>query len=234
MHPRVSKTDLRSKLQKSAEVFLFPEASVLHALNEWFIARQLTGYMQFIQRKRNEWTMQRSFAILMGAVVVSSNQPLQNQESSIKNKWVLKSLRTLHILPSDSDIKRHGLEISDRSLATVLSQGSNAAIHESNDYILQLLNKQWEEIPDDKDLDKRSKTDGFLKIVALFQALEFFVRNIVWRKWSKVEVSLLEVATLGYLFCALITFLVFYPKPQGIEDPFTINLRSWETQDLRA
>ncbi|KAK8035288.1 hypothetical protein PG993_010283 [Apiospora rasikravindrae] len=174
MHPKVSKTDLRSKIQKSVQVFLFPEASILYILNEWFIVRQLTNDMR--EERVHGWTRKQSFAILMGAVVVKLPQTTTRNDSSPWDNWLLKPLRFLR--PKST----LGLELNGRILSDVL-QNPIAEPQNPSSRIKSL--RDWElfrNMPRDKDLDRRSKTNGFLKVLALSQVVEFFLKNIIWRR----------------------------------------------------
>ena len=74
-----------------------------------------------------------------------------------------------------------------------------------------------------KEILDKSKGDALTKSLAVLQIM-YFVLSIIARKSRGISSSQLEVLTLAFATLAVITYLVLWNKPKGIEVPTTIDL----------
>lgn len=80
-------------------------------------------------------------------------------------------------------------------------------------------------LPQNDEIDRRSKKSWFEKIIAGGQAL-WFSTSIMSRVVGGYQVTLLEVVTIAYACCGLIAMVAWFRCPQDIDDPFEIDLRT--------
>lgn len=83
----------------------------------------------------------------------------------------------------------------------------------------------FHQLPQNSQIDARSKSDRLSKIITICQAL-WFVSNIASRLLARYEISLLERLTTAYVFCGLVMFISWYQCPQDIKENFDL-----QTQD---
>jgi hypothetical protein len=67
----------------------------------------------------------------------------------------------------------------------------------------------------------RSKADSFTKILACVQA-GYIIAQVVGRLANNLPVTMLEVNTIGHVFCALIIYSFWLKKPFAVEEPIYI------------
>lgn len=77
-------------------------------------------------------------------------------------------------------------------------------------------------LPSESQIDKRSKTSWFEKIVASGQAV-WFVANIISRLAGGYQITPLEDMTVAYTCCGLISAIAWFRCPQGVEEAFEID-----------
>ena len=75
---------------------------------------------------------------------------------------------------------------------------------------------------DENDITALSKGDSSTKTIACFQAL-WFVTQVISRVVESRAVTLLEVSTCSYVFCAFITYVAWWKKPQNCSVPLMID-----------
>jgi hypothetical protein len=98
----------------------------------------------------------------------------------------------------------------------------------SHDEVLSLLQRALQlNIPDMKavsveELNKRAKATYLVKAVVCLQA-SWLVAQVVGRAIAKLPITTLEVVTVGYVVCALITYSCWWHKPQDAEVPISVN-----------
>ena len=74
-----------------------------------------------------------------------------------------------------------------------------------------------------KEILDKSKSDGLTKAIAVLQ-IAYFALSVITRKSQNISSSQLEILTLAFASMAVITYLVLWNKPKGIEVPTTINI----------
>jgi hypothetical protein len=78
----------------------------------------------------------------------------------------------------------------------------------------------WPEV-EDKEIADRSKSDWFLKSLALVQVL-WFVTQILGRAAQGLVVTTLELFTLGIVFCAIWMYALLWEQPFDVRQPIII------------
>lgn len=76
---------------------------------------------------------------------------------------------------------------------------------------------------DIRDIDDRSKTDSLAKVVSLIQSAWTTV-NVLARAAYKLPITPLEIATLAFIFCAFISYGLWWQKPKDMNAPIVIYL----------
>jgi hypothetical protein len=69
-----------------------------------------------------------------------------------------------------------------------------------------------------EDIEARSKTNIAAKALAILQ-LSWFSLKIIIQVSRGYPISQLELASVTYILCALLSYLLFWSKPQGIDSP---------------
>ncbi|KAE8440782.1 hypothetical protein EG329_006582 [Mollisiaceae sp. DMI_Dod_QoI] len=88
-----------------------------------------------------------------------------------------------------------------------------------------------------ENIEERSKTSILAKGLATFQLVWFTLKMII-QVSRGYTLSLLELASLTYVFCALVSYALFWSKPQGVESsiehivPISPTVRSVTDQDI--
>jgi hypothetical protein len=68
----------------------------------------------------------------------------------------------------------------------------------------------------------KTNPEPLAKTIAVFQAL-WYIIQVVARAAKKLPISQLEIATLAFIACALMIYLLNWTKPQGITTPTEVN-----------
>jgi hypothetical protein len=82
----------------------------------------------------------------------------------------------------------------------------------------------FHQLPQNSQIDARSKSDWISKTIAICQAL-WFVSNTASRLVAGYEISLLEGLTTAYVFCGLVMFISWYQCPQDVEEKFDLQIQ---------
>jgi hypothetical protein len=82
-----------------------------------------------------------------------------------------------------------------------------------------------------EDVRSRSKTSYIVKSFVCLQA-SWLVAQVVGRIIDKLPITTLEVVTVGYVVCALITHFCWWHKPQDAEVPIKVCCRSVTKRDF--
>jgi hypothetical protein len=75
----------------------------------------------------------------------------------------------------------------------------------------------------DSEIDDRTQSDKVVKAIALTQVL-WFVAHLIGRAISGLSITTLEIFTLSNVFCATITYLAWWSKPNGIRTPILLKV----------
>ncbi|KFY29167.1 hypothetical protein V491_00165 [Pseudogymnoascus sp. VKM F-3775] len=226
LHLDVQHSRLRFKIILSILFLMFPEVGAVFALDDLFRARDIRTRMR---QHWVGWTLKQSFAIRMGAVhgTFIEAQAVNEEDIKVKEGWVTWLWKIAGLLVSAQSRPRPG---GDMTLSDYDFKENADVLHILLPSNLPIFRK---EMPTNKSIDKRSRSDWFVKSLALLQALGFLVRNIISRLAAKLPLSLLEIATMGNLLCAIIAYLAWMEKPQSLEDPFKLVLPRSEIRKMK-
>src|SRR5262249_24572891 len=84
----------------------------------------------------------------------------------------------------------------------------------------------------DDEIDDRNKGDFLVKGVTVLQ-IAWLIAQLITRAARQLPVSQLEVTTLSYSICAIMTFAIIFSKPRDIRTPIRIKAARYPTaQDL--
>ncbi|KAH8691169.1 hypothetical protein BGW36DRAFT_400515 [Talaromyces proteolyticus] len=76
----------------------------------------------------------------------------------------------------------------------------------------------------DRDIKDRAKADSLAKAFTVLQST-WAVINVVARAGYKLPISLIELSTVAYVICGLLTYAFWWHKPKDMTTPIMINLR---------
>ena len=71
-------------------------------------------------------------------------------------------------------------------------------------------------------LKDKSKSDGLSKFIACVQAAWLIVQ-VIGRLVLGLQVTLLEINTLGHVFCALLIYVLWWHKPRMVQEPISLD-----------
>jgi len=86
----------------------------------------------------------------------------------------------------------------------------------------------FRQLPQNSQIDARSKSDWVSKMIAICQAL-WFVSNTASRLVAGYEISLLEELTTAYVFCGLVMFISWLNCPQDVKEKFDLQTQDSQT-----
>jgi hypothetical protein len=75
------------------------------------------------------------------------------------------------------------------------------------------------------DVEKRSESNQLVKALVCLQA-SWLVAQVIGRAVAKLLITTLEVVTVAYVICALVTYAFWWYKPQDPEHTIVVNCRS--------
>lgn len=70
-------------------------------------------------------------------------------------------------------------------------------------------------------IEDKNKVDGLLRLITVCQILWYFV-DTVSRAFQGLTITLLELATIGFIVCTLGTYFCWFHKPMDIGRPFAL------------
>lgn len=73
----------------------------------------------------------------------------------------------------------------------------------------------------EQDIQDKSKSDWFAKIIAVLQFSQLILSLIV-RRLQGLDFSQLETITLGFVLCGALIYLIYLYKPQNVVTPFDV------------
>jgi hypothetical protein len=84
-----------------------------------------------------------------------------------------------------------------------------------------------------KEIEDRSKSDKFTKGLALLQSL-WLAASLITRAVQNLAVTQLEVVTIAFAVCTIITYGFCWYKPQDVQTPIYIEKFDHEPTDMQA
>lgn len=227
-HPEVVDTALKTRILHAGAVLLFPEFGAIWAIEDLARALWLRSQMK---HKWADWTLKQSFAVTMGAVHVvyprGTGRPPRLDQNDGWLIWGLKQFGFMAKRSGEGSCHDHEQESLDLSaeykhLWKIMPEKRTLS-----------MSTMYRDMPRNLQIDTRSATKGFTKLLALAQVIGFLLRNIIARRAGCVAISPLEVGTLAHVACALIAFAAWHQKPQNLESPFQIHLTEQEGNSMK-
>lgn len=148
----------------------------------------------------------------------------QKRESTAPSSALLSSCETGKSTPPRVEwTLAHGFCVNMRGLA--LRTTDNRTYIVEVKYVKTLVKAgviNYNEFDMD-DIEDRSKADSLAKIVSLTQS-SWTTVNVLARAAYKLPTTPLEIATLAFIFCAFISYGLWWRKPKDMNAPIVIHL----------
>jgi hypothetical protein len=201
-----------------------PEVVIGMACYDYLSAKKnLRDLEGFASEDDVPWTLTHSYFANIGGFVIQSEPP---EDSHIETYISSKGFR---VTTTVRGTPRHGNMTSRNSLPSMIF-GSDGGISYHNPY--HLTGRQiWQlrkngilrSLPQisEAELEDRSKSDAFVKAIALFQILWAMVQIIV-RTARKLTISQLELAVIAFAACAVVIYGLRWSKPKSVGAATTI------------
>ncbi|KAM5520567.1 hypothetical protein FOXYSP1_14457 [Fusarium oxysporum f. sp. phaseoli] len=194
-------------------IALAPEFGVALAAKQYMDARR--ELKEFTKALSNEvaqkYTMPHAFYVQMGGIIIYET----SAESSIIGEDSARNLRSSNGV---SIVAHRGSEVLQ------LSQGSGSNRHGAPKMTRSLIEVQPDmfRIPE-SEIKDLSKADVITKAFAITQCTWLIVQSIS-RVAHGYSTSLLELATLAFIFCAFIMHIFWWNKPFDVESRRVVRL----------
>ena len=198
---------------------LAPEFILGKAIGDLITARNLTKDLQHRAKEEGvEWDLVHSFFLLMGGFrLESSDKEIPDLPSLTHRRDVNPSPNLTRAWPSHRDPAI--LVLTPRSFKSLLSES----------VITQLPKISGDEIRD------KSKSNLFVKVVAVVQVIWVTIQ-VIARTIRGLSVSQLELVVTAFSACAVLTYILLIPKPQGVEIPapsILVPVSQWNAVKIR-
>jgi hypothetical protein len=201
-----------------------PEVVIGMACYDYLSAKKnLRDLEGFASEDDVPWTLTHSYYANIGGFVVQSGPPEDSHTETYISSKGFRVTTTIRGTP------RHGNKANRNSLPSMIF-GSEGKISYHNPYhltgrqIWQLRKKDiLPSLPQisEAELQDRSKSDAFVKAIALFQILWAIVQIIV-RTARKLTISQLELAVIAFAACAVVIYGLHWSKPKSVGATTTI------------
>lgn len=123
------------------------------------------------------------------------------------------------------DVTAAGHSSSDQSTMNTGGEPLITSSHPSWFHDLKLISQEQ--------ISASAKSDVMTKMITCIQAL-WCATQIISRLFQHRAVTLLEVSTLAYVFCAVIAYAAWWKKPQGCTDPLLLSCAKDEEYPRRG
>ena len=103
------------------------------------------------------------------------------------------------------------------------------------DEIIKLMGKGKISRPSisEEELQSRSDSNGLLKLIALLQILWFALQTL-FRAIQHIQITPLELLVIAFVFCSMLTYILYWSKPQNVEYPILLPQRVQTSHDTTA
>ena len=192
----------------------------------WIFCRKL---QKFALEDGIPWTLTHAyFANMGGFVIQSSVQEAPHETPFITTETTLANNNSTNIATVNLNRSLEHKVVENSLSAKFLENGKSLTYH--NTYhltgaqIYKLRRKRiLPRLPQisEAELRDRSKSDSFVKIIAILQII-WATTQIIVRATRKLLILQLELAAIAYAACAIPIYLLYWPKPQSINTTITI------------
>ncbi|MCJ1479133.1 hypothetical protein MMC13_007817 [Lambiella insularis] len=206
---------------------LVPEFLVGKGLHDLQHARKLHKDLKALADKdRVEWTLAHAYYVIMGGVVgrcqPTTNLHNQRSNASRESQTVPQEDTTRNPVDTQAQGRLQNAPNQDIRLVMNLLQ-----IAREQGFLVRLPNISQAEIK------AKSKFDAFAKTTAVWQVSWLTVQCAV-RAHRQLPVTQLEIAVLAFSVCTIITYLLYWSKPQGVQTPHYIDVLATVEQVVEA
>jgi hypothetical protein len=180
------------------------------------------------------WTLSHSYYANMGGFVIQSGvqeaphgTPYITTETAPADNH--PDMTDMAIVDSSGSQAQKVVEPKEKSLPTTIPEnGKSYSYH--NPYhlratqIYKLRDKRvLPKLPhiSEEELEDKSKSDSFVKTIAVFQIIWATIQIIV-RTARKLAISQLELAVIAFAACAVVIYLLYWSKPKSASATITI------------
>ena len=87
-------------------------------------------------------------------------------------------------------------------------------------------------LPSEEQILDRSKADTVTRVITFVQVFWVLIQ-VVGRLAQRLTISTLEVATVGYIFCAIATYVAWWGKPLDVPAPYIVRATYHQTTETR-
>jgi hypothetical protein len=201
-----------------------PEVIIGMAYYDYLLAKEnLRDLKGFASEDDAPWTLTHSYFANIGGFVIQSGPLEDSHTETYISSTGLRTTTTVR------GTRRHGNKATRNSLPSIIF-GSEGEISYHNPY--HLTGRQiWQLRKDhilpnlpqisEAELEDRSKSDAFVKAIALFQIL-WAVLQLIARTVRKLTISPLELAVVAFAACAVIIYRFHWSKPKSVGATTTI------------
>ncbi|MCJ1460479.1 hypothetical protein MMC28_010861 [Mycoblastus sanguinarius] len=203
--PPLKKKILQSRLVPALISIVAPEAVVLTAYKDWWMAINITRKYSGRPDSSGEFSLVHGFFLNMGGFCLRSPNGNYHQLDYYEINRALRATKKLQRAANHN----HNHCTDDTSITS-----------HTNEWIHTL-----KEVSEGQ-INCLSKSDSLKKVITCFQAF-WFVTQVVSRLHEGQAVKILEVSTSAYVLCVIAAYAFWWKKPQGCTLPLMI-----ETSDL--
>ena len=196
VHLNIPPTQLSSTANLGRKVLTIFFALIAPELWAWYAVSELLAARDFVKRcEQLDWpiSLKQAFFICSGGI----------------------QIKALHaIIPSFKPIGLEERPVTVHSGSTYFRRWKEKRVVDiADDEILFLV----ENVPSDGDIDDKSKADGLVKSITSLQAFWTFIQIVArGQQFGASAISLIQVATLGYIAMAAFAYCCWWHKPYDI------------------
>ena len=211
-----------------------PEVVITTASSDLFEAKSLGRKLQRFALEDNvPWTLSHTYFANMGGFVIQSDvqdphaTPYITAKSTPTNNH--PDTTTFATADSNASQERKIVEPKENSLPATISENGQSRPYR-NPYHLKAtqiykLRKErvLPKLPhiSKEELEDKSKSDSFVKTIAIFQII-WAVIQIIVRTARKLAISQLELAVIAFATCAVVIYILYWSKPKSPSTTITI------------
>lgn len=200
-------------LKWTVATVLAPEYYATIAIGQFLEARETLTKLRKLPDDRHPpygWTLTHAFFVQMGGFAMKMKQHPEISSSSSSS--------------SSDEEERHG------SLAFLSADQLRTSLLSSTHHVVV------PSLPTETEIQDRSKSDLFARALVVLQ-IAFFCLNCLTRAIRHLPLTLLELGTLGFAACTILTYIILFKKPRSVAHPIVLadlNAGSHRDFDLGA
>ncbi len=122
-----------------------------------------------------------------------------------------------------------------QDVAVASSSSNESAVNSGGGVVPRMSHPRWFDelkLISQEQVNNSAKSDTLTKMITCMQAL-WFATQVITRLCQHRAITLLEVSTLAYVFCAVTAYAAWWKKPQGCTDPVVFSCTEEEKPSHR-